>query len=240
MRPRRPFVAWGPRGCIWPLWMAVLLSVGCAGSQSGPKQALSRYKRLLSHGKYTEAYQMMTPALRQQCDLDCFTRRATGGETARHRDLPVTSELRGEIALGDKSAVKLTSSGGGWNISGDPLDFYPQTTPRLALHSLLRALQARRYDVALRFIPARLKGQVTADSLRESLEGPGRAEMQAQVQAAKQHLDRGEPFVIEGTEARLPLGGDEGKAVRLVQEPDGENENGIENHEAGWRVLQLQ
>jgi hypothetical protein len=49
--------------------------------------------------------------------------------------------------------LKLVDEGGTWKIASDPLDFYPQDTPRNTLRSFLRATELGRYDVLVRLVP---------------------------------------------------------------------------------------
>jgi len=78
----------------------------------------------------------------------------------------------------------------------------------------VRAVERKRWDVVLRFIPQRYRSTITADSLKERWEGAGAAELKAQLVVVKAHLD--EPIELTGDEARLPVG--ERKQVKLVRE----------------------
>jgi hypothetical protein len=213
----------------------LLLGIGCHQGQSKPAAQLLRYLDLLHRGKVAAAYGLLSEEYRGACDLQCFTRRAAAQRGAvesmrsQVRAGAYQVELRAGVQLG---AQELRLGGppdkrGAWLLSGDPLDFYPQDAeagPLRALRSFLAAVERRRYDVVLRFVPAKLHREVSEADLRARWEGPEQKSLREQVELVRQHL--GEPLVVEGAEARLPLG--ERREVRLVQEG------------GRWFVVQLQ
>lgn len=220
----------------WPapgLVLCLLLGAvpGCAGEQA-PAQTFRRWLHLVNAGKLADAHRLMSSSYRQRCDLACFSRSvAAEADELRRLHLqiqaaPPTTQLRAAVTTGqgEPPLHLVRDPGGPWQLGESPLDFYPQDTPALALRSFERAVAARRYDVLLRFMPQRLREGATSALLKERWEGPDRAELQAQLAQVRRHL--GEPPVIEGNEARLPVGED--RAARLVLE------------EGRWRVLQLQ
>jgi hypothetical protein len=222
----------------------LLACIGCA-RPLGPEATLRRFLDLIAEGKTQDAWRMTAPAYREQCDLACFGRVVDRGREELRRALAdvragvARTELRVAVDLApgrgepaQPASLLLVQRGGadgrgrpaGWQIAADPLDFYPQGTPAEALRSFVRAIEGARYGVALRFVPQRLRQQMTAERLRERWEGPGKAELRAQLEAVRRHL--AEPLIVEGADARLPVG--ERREARLVLE-DGR-----------WHVLQLQ
>lgn len=216
-----------------PLSLVLCVLAGCARPQ-GPEGPLRRFLDLVAEGRTRDAYALTAPAYREQCDLGCFERllgRSREELRRAHADLragAARSELRVAVDLpGQAPASLLLVRQGGtspWLLASDPLDYYPQGTPTEALRSFVRAVEGGRWAVAARFVPQRLRPQASAERLRERWEGPQREELRGQIALVKRHLD--EPPVIEGAEARLPLG--ERREARLLLE-DGR-----------WQVLQLQ
>lgn len=209
--------------------LPLLFLLGCAAR--GPADTARRYLELVERGNYSAAYALLGPAFRERCDLPCFSRLAQE-QRADARELlkqaVVKVEERAELDLGEAGTLSFRRSRqpdrGAWLLSGDPLDFYPQDTPPRALGSFVRAVTRRRYAVALRFVPPKLRRDVTLERLREAWEGAGREALLKQVEAVRRHL--AEPFVIDGKEARLPLA--DRKEARLLAE-DGR-----------WYVLELE
>jgi hypothetical protein len=224
----------------------LVAAMGCA-RPPGPEATLRRFLELIEDGRPRDAWRLTAPAYREQCDLACFDRLVDRNREELRRALldlragVARAELRLSIdlspakgAAAQPAALLLVQRGRGdgkrgeapapWQIAADPLDFYPQGTPAEALRSFVRAVEGGRFAIALRFVPQRLRQQVTAERLRERWEGAGKAELRAQLEAVKRHL--GEPLIVDGTEARLPVG--ERREARLVLE------------EGRWHVLQLQ
>ncbi|MGH7752333.1 MAG: hypothetical protein ACREN5_05925, partial [Gemmatimonadales bacterium] len=108
----------------------------------------------------------------------------------------------------------LVFEGGRWKLGHDPLDFYGQATPRDALRSFVRAVQRRRWDVVLRFVPQAWVGGTTAESLRRDWQGPRREEIAALVRTLRAHLE--DPIEQKGDRARMPYG--PSTAVEFVRE----------------------
>ncbi len=235
-------------------WVLLACLAGCARPESA-EATLRRFLALAAAGKpgpTARAYSLMSPEFRKTCDLPCFSRRlgANPAEIAAlsRAPLPAPAVSAQVMPPGDAPWQLVLQPaegkrGAAWRISGDPLDFYPQDTPEHALRSFVRAVEARRYDVLVRFTPERYRAQVTPELLRQRWEGEHRAELRAQLDAVKRHL--GQPPVVslgEGEpgkadhgavqEALLPVGESpimsEARAARLVLE------------EGRWRIVQLE
>lgn len=234
--------------------IAMVLS-GCATMRpKDPVATAQRYLELTAGEHPEAAYPLLGETFAAHCDRTCYSRLAVGQrEDARRAltDLRAGGELHAdysvEVALADGTTLHLlrqaadddaarqTPAGGRrgraasgvaarYLLSQSPLDFYPQATPQEALRSFVRALTAGRYAALLRFVPGALAEQLTEEQIRVRFDGPTRPGIQAQLAIVQKHWN--EPFQIEGTTARLPLG--EGQEVRLVLE------------QGRWRVEKLQ
>lgn len=195
--------------------LSLLVAACAAQPPSGPEETLRAFAAAVRAGRTDAAYALMSAEYRRTHDRDAFARSlGPGVQRAVGRLGDGTIELRAEIALSDGERLALVRDADGWRFARDPLDFYPQRAPDEALRSFVRAVELRRWDVVLRFIPQRFRATLTADTLKERWEGAQAAELKQQLAAARAHLD--EPIELAGDEARLPVG--ERKQVKLIRE----------------------
>jgi nicotinamide riboside kinase len=80
-------------------------------------------------------------------------------------------------------------------------EFYRQTTPREALRSFVRAVERRRYDVVLAFVPEQYRERMSADGIRELWEGDQREEILQLLENLRASLD--EPIEEVGERASM-------------------------------------
>jgi hypothetical protein len=199
-----------------PLVVVAAVAAGCPHrAPSGPEETLRAFADAVHAGRTDAAYALMSAEYKRNHDRDAFARSLGPAEqraAARLRDGKI--ELRAEVELGDGERLALVEERDGWRIARDPLDFYPQRAPDEALRSFLRAVERKRWNVVLRFIPQRFRATITSDTLKQRWEGAQAAELHAQVAVVRAHLE--EPMELSGDEARLPVG--ERKQVKLVRE----------------------
>ncbi|HZS38462.1 MAG TPA: hypothetical protein VFF06_16620 [Polyangia bacterium] len=200
--------------------LALLVAAGCPrppAAAVGPESALQAYLNAVAAGRLDEAYNWMSADYRKTHDRAAFER-ALGDRRGAEKLRGARVELEAEAQLPDGERLPLVMENGAWRLARDPLDFYPQRTPAEALRSFLRAVENRRYEVVVRFVPSRYRATVTVDAVRARWEGERRAELGQQLDAIRAALARGEPLELgppEG-EARLQLG--ERKQAKLVRE----------------------
>jgi hypothetical protein len=189
---------------------------GCTPrAPAGPTETLRAFADAVRAGRTDDAYALMSADYKKTHDRDAFARSlGPSDQRALQRLAKGRIELRAEVELADGERLALVQEPAGWRFARDPLDIYPQRAPDEALRSFVRAVERKRWDVVLRFIPQRYRSTITADSLKERWEGAGAAELKAQLVVVKAHLD--EPIELTGDEARLPVG--ERKQVKLVRE----------------------
>jgi hypothetical protein len=203
------------------LWAVVLLA-GCPKPPAGPDTALRAYLDAVAANRLDDAYRLMSSEYRKTHDRAAFER-ALSADARRGVDKlrGARVELLAEAQLDDGERLPLVVENGAWRIARDPLDFYPQRTPAEALRSFIRAIENKRWDATLKFVPARYRATINLEAVRARWEGERRVELLAELEAIRGALQRGEPFELgppEG-EARLSVG--ERKQARLVRE-DGE------------------
>jgi hypothetical protein len=105
------------------------------------------------------------------------------------------------LALGER--VPLVLEGGRWRIDGPVYEAWGQGTPRAALRTFIRALDARRYDVVLRLVPDRYRAALSVDRLREFWEGAKKDEHRALLERIRAAVAG--PLTENGDEARLAV-----------------------------------
>ncbi len=190
--------------------VAALAAAGCPGHRGGPATTLEKYSAALGRHDYSAAYDMMSEKFRAEHTKEEFARmmkenRREVQETAArlkvaHRTLEVTAELR--YGLGDR--LRLVRESGGWRVASNPIRFYSLATPRDALRSFVRAYRLKRWDVMLRFVPAKYREHMNVDKLREQFEGVHREELATMMNMLEANLDV--PIEDKGNEARMPYG----------------------------------
>lgn len=238
------------------LGLAALLLVGLSSTschraqRTDPLPVVRRYLDQTADGQVDAAYAALSDDFKRRCDRGCFARILTAQRPeliqarAQVRAGEARVETQARLTLGDGTVLQLVQAGeppqekekekekgleraaSPFLFAESPLEFYPQDTPERTLRSFMRAVQARRYEALLRFIPQSLEEQYTLATLRERFDGPGRTALIAQLDSIGRHLS--EPFIFDkdGRLAKLPIG--DGKEARLLFE-DGR-----------WRVLQLE
>jgi len=186
--------------------------------QQGPEAVLDAYLSALAAGKLDRAYALLASDYQKTHDRAAFERAVAAADGQKNAERLRKSArkltLEAELQLPDGDALPLVKEDGEWRFRHDPLDFYPQATPEEALRSFVRAVENRRYEVALRFVPGRYRASLTVDKLRDRWEGERRSELLGQLQAVRTHL--GEPLEVSGDNARLTVG--ERKQAVLIRE----------------------
>lgn len=129
---------------------------------------------------------------------------------ARARQVTIVANLD----IGSSEQMQLINEAGRWSIASDPMDFYPQRTPAQALRSFVRAIENKRYDVLLRFVPSRRAETLTVVHLKKYFEGAEQEEAQALVRGLKANLNA--PITSSGNSATMPYG--EREVVKFLRE----------------------
>lgn len=208
------------------LWLA---AAGCAHGPPSPGDALAAFGAALARGDLRAAYALTSDDLQRRIPFEAFA----AGFQGAGADVPALGQRiqveaprfapRVEVQLATGERVPLVFERGGWRVDGPVYEAWGQETPRAAVRTFVRALDARRYDVLLRLVPDRDRGPLTAEGLRafwEAHDADRHRQLLVKVRAAL-----AAPLVESGDEAHLPLAGD--GEVRLVREP------------GGWKIEQL-
>ena len=207
---------WAP--ALWAVLAGAALVAGCAHPTAGPTASVAAFAAAVDRRDYKAAYALTSSDYQKRVPLAAFRAevdaRAAAGRPLAEALVPrAPAAPRVSLELADGDALPLVQEDGGWRIDAPPLDPWPRRTPRAALRSFVRALSERRYDVLVRFAPARYRVGLTAEKLRQMWEGERKAENQRLLSELRANLTA--PIVELGDEAHMPYGDHE---VRFQRE----------------------
>lgn len=194
------------------LLLVVLAVAGCrTPSAAKPMSAIDAYVAALESGDYSRAYDLMSEKYKKEHTREEFVRMLRDSPTdvretvSRLRSGRRQVSVRAHYVYDDlKDELDLIQEEGDWRIDSDPLDFYPQDSPRDALKSFVRAVELKRYDVVLRFVPNAYRGEMTEEKIRTEFEGEKKTEIADLVRTLRAAIDN--PIDQQGDEARMQYG----------------------------------
>jgi len=202
-------------GLVFALGLAA-----CAHRPEEPAATMASFGAALARGDLRAAYQLTSAEFQRRTPYAAFAAALTaaGAEAAalgqRLVAEAVTVAPRVAVTLELGEEVPLVLEGGRWRIDGPVYEAWGQATPRAAVQTFVRALDAHRYDIVLRLVPDRYRAGLTADRLRLFWEGEHKEEHQALLSRVR--AAAGGPLTETGDEARLVVAPD--RVVRLVRE----------------------
>ena len=224
-----------------PLLLSVALAlpaalpalVGCAaGSSAGsPESVLSAYAHAIQRGQLAEAYGLLSEDAKKTIPFEQFKRMIQENpeqaqELVRALDRPTSGPARvtAKVTGADGEPLLLVYENGAWRVDGSAIDLYSQAVPESAARSFVRALENKRYDLLLRFVPDSQREGLTEATLRAAWEGEQKQDMARLIEALKAALPAAR-FEIVGERATLAYGA--GGTMELVRE------------HAAWKVEEL-
>ena len=192
--------------------VALSCGLGCRGlhGRSTPQSALSQFSEDLQGARWSAAYKAMSEAYRDRTTLAEFREQmeAHPGEVRELARLlkaePSDAEVTASLPLEDGSQFDLIHDGSRWRIQGNIVDFYSQSTPRAALRSFIRAMERRRYDVVMRFVPEADREGMSEERMREAWDSGSREEIDRLLVNLRSHIDN--PIEEVGDRATMPYG----------------------------------
>jgi hypothetical protein len=169
---------------------------GCLGQAPArdPSAVLAAYAAALEEGRAEDAYRMLSDDARRGTSLEAFRRmvrddpdqvREIGRSLQRPTAPPVVTA---KVISPDGQGLDLVLEKGVWKVDATAIDLYAQDTPRHAVQGFVRALERKRYDVILRYVPDGHKEGIDAPKLKASWEGQSKDEMEQVLSALKQAL----------------------------------------------------
>lgn len=213
-----------PAALLWHVWLAAALaatSAGCAASQGSddPQSVLHAYARALEEGHADDAYRLLSDEARRGISLEAFRRmvqddpegvREIGRSLERPTAAPVVTAT---VTSPGGQELHLVLEDGKWRVDASTIDLYAQDTPRHAVQGFIRAVERKRYDIVMRYVPDAHKEGLDALKLKEAWEGHEKDEIEQVVAALKQALPTA---TIEetGERATMPYGAGTMQLVR--------------------------
>lgn len=177
---------------------ASTVTTGCGGAQhvggDDPQSVLHAYARALEEGQAEAAYRLLSDEARRGISLEAFRRmvkddpdgvREIGRSLERPTAAPVVTAT---VTSPGGQELHLVLEGGGWRVDASTIDLYAQDTPRHAVQGFVRAIERKRYDVVMRYVPDAHKEGLDASKLQAAWEGHEKDEIERVVAALKQAL----------------------------------------------------
>lgn len=193
-----------------PLLLGV--AAGCAGTAArDPGAVLRDYARALQEGRADDAYRFLSDDARRGASLEAFRRmvhdnpeevREIGRALSRPTAPPIVTAT---VTNPGGQELQLVLENGAWKIDASAIDLYAQDTPRHAVQGFVRALERKRFDVILRFVPDAHREGLDAPKLKATWEGEEKQGMEQILAALKQALPNAS-IEETGERAALPYG----------------------------------
>jgi hypothetical protein len=202
------------------LLLVTLLAAACAQGFEDPEAVLHAYARALDEGRAEDAYRMLSDDAKRGISLEAFRRmmresqsdvKEVGQALSRPTSPPLVTAT---LSTPSGQEVDLVLENGKWRVEATAIDLYAQDTPRHAVQGFLRALERKRYDMILRYVPDAHKEGLDAAKLKAAWEGHDKEEMAQVLAALKQALPAAAIEEV-GDSAQMPYGSG---VMRFVRE----------------------
>lgn len=206
---------------------------GCASGSNtkSPESVLSAYARAVERGQLAEAYGLLSEDAKKTIPFDQFKRMIQENpeqarELVRALDRPSSGPVRitARVTGADGEPLLLVFENGAWRVDGSAINLYSQAAPEAAALSFVRAVENKRYDLLLLFVPDSQREGLTEAMLRAAWEGEQKQDMARLIEALKAALPTAR-FEVVGERATLAYGA--GGTMELVRE------------HAAWKVEEL-
>ncbi|MCA9574454.1 MAG: hypothetical protein H6726_27760 [Sandaracinaceae bacterium] len=227
LRPPPPRVQRSPRATWHAALSSLLLSgvalgglAGCGSGSSAADTTVREFSEAIRQDRPRQAYALLSEDYRQRVSYEEFERYLSDHPDEARDVAALLQRIDGEaevtavVRYADGQELTLVQEDGQWRIAGNPANLYDQSTPRAAVRSFVRAMERRRYDIVLRFVPNASRDGMDEERLRASFEGEGREEIERLVASLRANLDN--PIEEVGDRATMTYG--EGAAVQLILE----------------------
>ncbi len=207
---------------FWAMAGVASIACGCASAQAAggdPSAVLRSYARALEDGRADDAYRLLSDDARRGISLEAFRRMVKDDpegvkEIARSLSRPTAPPVvTATVTSPSGQELHMVLEGAKWRVDAATIDLYAQDTPRHAIQGFLRALERRRYDVIVRYVPDAHREGLDAGKLQAAWEGAEKDEIQQLVAALKQALP-GATIEETGERATMPYGAGSMQLVR--------------------------
>lgn len=186
-----------------------------------PRHAALEYAEAVREKRYDDAYALLSREARRELSRQEFQKRLEQNPKETElllAGLEASSEgatVRAVITGKNGETLELVYEGDAWRVEERAVDLYGQRTPRDALASFVRAYDAKRWDVLLRFVPDSERTGMDEKVLEGAWQGEQKAEIAAIVEGLRASLPAA-PIEELGTQASMTYAG--GGTVELVLE----------------------
>jgi hypothetical protein len=159
-----------------------------------PQSVLRAYARALQDGHAEEAYRLLSDAARRGTSLEAFRRmvqddpegvREMGRSLERPTGPPIVTAT---VVSPSGQELNLVLENGHWRVDAQAIDLYAQDTPRHTVQGFIRAVERKRYDVVMNYVPDAHREGLDAAKLQSAWEGHEKEEIAQVVSALKQAL----------------------------------------------------
>ncbi|MFO0676018.1 MAG: hypothetical protein U0169_05755 [Polyangiaceae bacterium] len=181
------------RGAWLLTGIAALSGCGAANAED-PQSVLRAYGRALEDGRIDDAYRLLSDDAKRGTPIAAFQKLAKDSpedvkELGRALGRPHSSvTVQATVTGAGGQELHLILEKGRWRVDAAAVDLYAQDTPRHAVQGFVRALERKRYDVVLRYVPDSHRDGLDAAKLKKSWEGDDKEEMEQVLTALKQAL----------------------------------------------------
>jgi hypothetical protein len=200
--------------------LACAALAGCAAQQArDPESVLRGYARALEEGRADDAYRVLSDEARRGISLEAFRRMVKDDpegvkEIARALERPTAPPVvTATVTSPSGQELNLVLEDGRWRVDASTIDLYAQDTPRHAIQGFVRAVEHKRYDIVMRYVPDEHKEGLDPAKLQSAWEGHEKQEIEQVVAGLKQALPSS---TIEetGERATMPYGAGSMQLVR--------------------------
>ena len=197
--------------------------MGCGAGQhpdGDPQSVLQAYARALEDGRAEDAYRLLSDEARRGISIEAFRRMVKDDpdgvrEIGRSLERPTAApQVTATVTSPNGQELTLVLEDGRWRVDGATIDLYAQDTPRHAIQGFVRAIERKRYDVVMHYVPESHREGLDPSKLQAAWEGHEKDEMAQVVSALKQALPGGQ---IEETGDRAAMAYGAG-TIQLVRE----------------------
>ena len=202
-------------------WAIACVSACAAGQHpyDNPQSVLHAYAVALEEGRGDDAYRLLSDEARRGVSLEAFRRMVKDDpdgvrEIGRSLERPTAPPLvTATVTSPSGQELNLVLENGVWRVDASTIDLYAQDTPRHAIIGFIRAIERRRYDIVMHYVPDSHKEGLDANKLQAAWEGHEKDEIRQVVAALKQALPTA---TIEetGERATMPYGAGTMQLVR--------------------------
>jgi hypothetical protein len=198
--PRPDLSRSGDRARLPGLACSALVAASIAGCGAGqhpsndPQSVLRAYARDLEDGRAEDAYRLLSDEARRGTSFEAFRRMMSDDpegvrEIGRSLERPTAPpSVTAVVTTPGGQELNLVLEDGRWRIDASTIDIYGQDTPRRAIRGFVRAVERKRYDMVMRYVPETHREGLDAAKLQSAWEGHEKEEIAQVIVALKQAL----------------------------------------------------